>query len=347
MEVNVNALYEKRKVRLAIFGLTIAFIAAAANTTFQNFNVAASGVISGGFGTTLLASYVLSVFTLGICELMGGIIAVLFNVIVKGMPIAEYGRIWGVKSSRTILLASVISSPIATAAAVMAIAQCGSTYANCIIGLTPAITAILGMIILKEKTGVRVWFGIICSTVGVLIATFGPPEGVVNFYSGIALACVCPLAYAVENIISVHALDVSDSMLACPMYRMIGSAVLEFIICIIVCAVTGHLDWLTLILSLITSSPLCMLFLLCTAVFMAIQYNGTYASYAYCGATKASAILWTGTIWTIPIGFVMGAMHILDYSVTFQGIIGAIFVVVGIALVVAKPSELFSLRNTN
>lgn len=344
---NVKSLYENRKMHLAIFGLTLAFIAAVANTTFQNFNVAASGVISGGFPTTLLASYVLSVFTLGICELIGGIITVLFNVIIKGCPIAEYGRIWGVRSSRTILLSAILGGPIATAAAVMAIAQCGSTYANCIIGFTPALTAIFGMIVLKEKTGARVWFGIACSVIGVLIATFGPPEGVINFYSGIALACVCPVAYTLENLISVHAVDVSDPMLACPMYRMIGSAIIEFIICIVVCAVTGHLDWLTLILSLITSSPLCMLFLLCTAVFMAIQYNGTYTSYTYCGATKAAAILWTGTFWTIPVGFAMSAMHILDYSVTFQGIIGAILVVLGIILVVAKPSELFSLRNNN
>lgn len=345
MELNAKKLYESRKMHLAVFGLTIAFIAAVANTTFQNFNVAAQGIIQEGFASTLLASYVLSVFTLGICELLGGIIFILFNVIVKGCPLAEYGRILGVKSSRTILLSAILGGPIATACAVMAIAQCGSTYANCIIGLTPALTAIFGMIVLKEKTGARVWFGIICSIVGVLIATFAPPEGVVNFYSGIALACVCPIAYTLENIISTHAVDVSDPMLACPMYRMIGSAIIEFIICIIVCAVTGNLAWLGLILSLITSSPLCLVFILCTAVFMAIQYNGTYTGYTYCGATKATAILWTGTFWTIPVGFAMSAMNILDYNVTMMGIVGAVLVVAGIMLVVAKPSELFDLRN--
>lgn len=339
-----NELYNQRKMKIAIFGLTLAFGAAMCNTIFQNFSVAASGIIREGFVSTLLAAYVLSVLTLGICELIGGLITVGFNSS-RGVPLAEYGRVWGVKSSRTILLSAILGGPVATAAAVMAIALAGSTYANCVIGLTPVITAIFGIMFLKEKAGLRVWGGIIICTSGVILATLSPPEGVTNFYLGIAIVAICPIAYTAESIISTHAIDVSDPMLACPLYRMIGSAIMEFIIVIAVCAATGHLDWISLAFSIIFSSPMCMVFILCTGIFMAIQYNGTYTSYAYCGAIKASAILWTGTFWTIPIGFAMEAMGILDYNVTTLGIIGAVTVVVGIMLVVAKPSELFSLRN--
>jgi len=227
----------------------------------------------------------------------------------------------------------------------MAIAMCGSTYANAVIGLTPAVTVIFGMIFLKEKVGARVFIGIAICTAGVIIATLSPPEGVNNFYLGIIIVAICPLAYTLESIISTHAVDVSDPMLACPLYRMIGSAIMEFIIVIVVCAVTGHMAWITLALSILTSSPMAMVFILCTAIFMAIQYNGTYNSYVYCGAIKASAILWTGAFWTIPVGFTMQALHILEYNVTTLGMIGAVAVVFGILLVVAKPRELFSLRN--
>ena len=41
----------------------------------------------------------------------------------------------------------------------------------------------------------------------------------------------------------------------------------------------------------------------------------------------------------------MAAANILDYNVTVLGIVGAIVVVVGIMLVIAKPSELFNLRS--
>ena len=344
MNLKAKTLHEKRKMNLAIFGLTIAFVAAVANTTFQNFNVAATGIIQQGFYSTLLAAYVLSLLTLATCELIGGLLMVCFNLF-KGIPLAEYPRAWRVKSSRTILISAILGGPIATAAAVMAIALCGSTYANCVIGLTPVVTAIFGIIFLKEKAGARVWIGIIICTAGVIIATLAPPEGVTQFYTGIALVCICPIAYAIESIISTHAVDVTDPMIACPLYRMIGSAFIEFIIAICVCAVTGHLGWIALAFSILFSSPLCILFILCTAVFMCIQYNGTYTSYTYCGAIKGSAILWTGTFWTIPIGFTMSALGILPYNVTMLGIAGAVVVVIGIMLVVAKPSELFSLRN--
>ena len=345
MELNAKQLFEKRRMRLAIFGIAIAFVAAVANTVFQNFNVAASGIIAENFTDSLLATYVLSVLIIAIGEIIGGIIMILFNR-AKGTPVAEFGRALNVKSSRMILVSAIMGGPIGTACSVMAVSLCGSTYANCVVGLVPAITCVMGAIFLKEKTGVRVWIGVALCTIGVIIAAVSPPEGVTNFYLGIGIACIAPIAFAIENIISTHAVDVVDPMVACPLYRMLGSACMELIIVFVICAATGHLAWIALAFKAIFASPICMLFILCMAVFMCIQYNGTYTGYTYCGAIKASAILWTGTFWTIPVGFTMAAMNILDYNVTAMGIIGAIVVVVGIMLVIAKPSELFSLRST-
>ena len=345
MELDAKQLYQKRKMRLAIFGLIIAFAAAVANTVFQNFNVAASGIVGEKFTDSLLATYVLSVLLIAVGEIIGGIIMILFNR-AKGTPVSEFGRALRVKSSRMILISAILGGPIGTACTVMAVSLCGSTYANCIVGLVPAITCVLGAVFLKEKTGARVWIGVALCTIGVIIAAVSPPEGVTNFYLGIGIACIAPIAFAIENIISTHAVDVVDPMVACPLYRMLGSACIELIIVVVLCAATGNLCWIADAFSVICSSPLCILFILCMSVFMCIQYNGTYTGYTYCGAIKASAILWTGTFWTIPVGFAMSAMNILDYNVTAMGIAGAIVVVVGIMLVIAKPSELFSLRST-
>lgn len=338
------SLYESKKLRIATFGLTLAFIGAIFNVVFQNFNVAATSVIEDGLAGTLLAGYVLSVLALSLCEFIGGIMMMIFNTM-RGIPVAEYGRALSVKSSRTMLLSAVAAGPIGTACSVMAIAMCGSTYANCVIGMTPVFTAIFGILILKEKSGPRVWSGIIICIIGMLIAAFAPPEGVTNFYTGIAIAFICPLAFTAENIISAHVVDVVDPEIACPLYRMVGSAIIEFLVVVAVCVATGHLGWISLIFSLIFSHPLCILFLFLCGLSMAIQYNSTYVSYTYCGAIKAAAILWTGTFWTVPVGFAMAALHVLDYNVTPLGIVGAAVVVLGIVLVVAKPKELFDLRN--
>ncbi len=328
-------------MNLIIFGLVIAFFAAVANVVFQNFNVAATGIIGADLPTTLLASYVMSLLVVAICEFVGGILMVIFNA-VRGVPVAEFVRITKVKSSRTIIISSILGGPIATAAVMMAVALCGSTYANCMLGLAPIVSAILGVMFLKEKSGIRVWIGIAISVTGAVIAALAPPEGVENFYVGIALALVAPIAYGVESIISAHAVDTTDPMVAGPLYRMLASSCMEFIVVIGVCIAMGHLSWISTTFEIIVSSPLCLFFILMTAVFMSIQYNGTYAAYTYCGAIKATAILFTSTIWTVPVGFAFSGMHILDYSVTALGIVGAIIVVVGIMVVVAKPSELLS-----
>lgn len=61
---------------------------------------------------------------------------------------------------------------------------------------------------------------------------------------------------------------------------------------------------------------------------------------------KAALYMHSGSrTWTILVGFAMDAMGILPYHVTMVGILGAIVVVIGILLVVAKPSELLDLRS--
>lgn len=347
-DVNRNAeakkLYEDRKVRLAMLGLLMAWISALSLVVFQNFNVVATDRISGHFPQALLFTYVLTLVTLFFCEFCGGILMIIFNT-VRGVPLAEYLRIWRVRSSRTVLFSAALGGPLATACSIVGISFCGSTYGNCIIGLTPVVTAILGTVFLKEKTGIRVFAGIILTVAGVIIASVAPPEGVTNFYLGLLITAVAPVGYAVEAIISTHAIDVSDPLIVCPLYRMIGGGILELLCAAAVCVATGHIDWISQIFSLIFSEPVILLFLFLAIIFMTIQYNGIYVAYSYCGATRGSAILFSTPIWSIPIGMVMAKMGIISFSITTMGIIGAFVIVVGIMVVLAKPSELFNLRD--
>ncbi len=346
--VNIDArakkIYEDRKVRLAVLGLFMAWISALSLVVFQNFNVVATERISEQFADSLVFTYVLTLVTLFFCEFCGGILMIIFNT-VRGIPLAEYGRIWNVKSSRSVLCSAALGGPLATACSIVGISFCGSTYGNCIIGLTPVVTAILGTIFLKEKTGVRVFVGIIITVAGVVVASIAPPEGVTNFYLGLLVTLVAPIGYAIEAIISTHAIDVSDPLIVCPLYRMIGGGLLEMVFAIAVCLATGHMAWIAEIFTIIFTEPSVLIFLLLTTVFLTIQYNGIYVAYSYCGATRGSAILFSTPIWSIPIGMIMAKTGIISFSITTVGIIGAVVIVVGIFVVLAKPSELFNLRD--
>ena len=347
MEGNERLLqvYEKKQTKSIVFGLVVAFIAAMFLCVFQNFNVAASAMFEESFASGLLSVYFMCVMVLGVCEIGAAIMTVIFNRM-RGIPFAEIKRTWNVNSAKTIMISSIIAGPIGTASSLVAITLIGSTYANCIVGLHPVVTCFLGVILLKEKVNPRILAGIAIAVGGALIANFiGAPEGATNILLGVLIAAIGPIAFALEGVISTHAVDVTDPMIACPIFRLFMSGVFEVVICIGLVVITGHVEWIGLLFGLITSSPLCMLFLVCCMIGMVVQYNGTYSSYNYCGAVKAQAILCTGTFWTIPVGFIMGGLGIIDYAVTITGVIGAICVVIGILMVVAKPSELFNLRS--
>lgn len=348
MELTATQLYEKRKMNLAIFGLSIAIISSIANATFPIFNSTAMGLVAEDMSVAdkMVAMYVVTLLMVALCELLGGLITVVYNCF-TGYPLAEYGRVWKIKSSRMILISAILGGPIATACNMMATGFCGVTYTSCMVGLTPVVTAVLGAIFLKEKTGGRVIVGIVITVIGAIVATLAPPEGVTNFYLGIGLALVCPIAFALESIISTHAVDVCDPRTACPLYRMILSACMEIAIALVVCVATGHMAWFTGVFGTAFTSSRVIWFMILSAVFMAIQYNMTYTAYTYCGAIKASAILFSYSIWTIPVGLLLAACGVAPYAVTGLGILATIIVVIGIMLVIAKPSELFSLRDSN
>lgn len=339
-----HAIYQKKQFKMITFGLTIAFISAALNITFQNFNVAATSAVSGTLEDTVLATFFMSIMTLGMSEFLGGVITIIWNTI-RGIPLAEIGRNWHVKSGRMIIVSAIAAGPIGTGCSVVAISLCGSTYANCIIAMAPIVTAIISLFMLKEKISARAWVGVVISIVGAVVACNGAPENTPNFMLGIAIACVCPVAYALEGTFSAHGVDVTDPMLSCPMYRLIASGLIQAAVALVLAFATGHASWIGSLFSAITSSPLCMGMILATSITMFLQYNMAYCSFNYCGAAKSEAILWTGAVWSIPVGFIMQAAGVLPYSVTTFGIIGAVIVGIGIVIVVAKPSELFSIRS--
>lgn len=336
--------YEKKKIKLTVFGLLLSWFSSLSLVIFQNFNLMATEIIKTDYDNNLISGFVLTLITVSFCEYAGALIMIVYNTI-TGIPFAEYGRVWQVRSSRTILLSAIFGGPVATTCSMLGISLCGSTYGNCVIGLTPVLTAVLGTIFLKEKTGIRVIVGIVISVAGATLASIAPPAGVKNFYLGLIIVAFAPIGYSLEAIISTHAVDVSEPRVVCPLYRMIGGATIEMALAFTISLVTGHWNWMQAVFSVIFSDGTIMVFLLITAFFMCIQYNSIYSAYNYSGATRSSAILFSSPIWTIPIGIIMSRAGVMTYSVTMLGTTGAVVIVIGIIIVLAKPSELFNLRD--
>ena len=299
-----------------------------------------------GVGDRLLALYVVTLICVATAEILAAIFTMIFNSFNGRYPLAEYKRVLSIPISRTILISAILGGPIGTACNMIACKFCGVTYTAVIVGLTPVITAILGAIILKEKLGARAIIGILVVVGGCVVASLAPPEGIENFYLGIGIALCCPIAFAVESIISTHAVDVCDPRIACPVYRMIGAALIEILLALIVCACTGNMDIFGLSFATIFTTPKALLFMFFTSVFMAIQYNMTYTAYTYCGAVRAGSLLFAYSAFTIPVGALLGIVGVAEYHITGLAIIATIVTVIGIALVIGNPREIFTLRKS-
>lgn len=334
------------KIKLASFGMVMSAISAITLIAFQNFNAAAQGIVFGEFETNTLTNFMLVLVMLGICEGSGGIMVIIFNKVYNGIPLREYPRVWKVKTSRTVWLAGLIAGPLATACTVSGVYYCGSTYANIILTLTVVFCAIGGQIFLKERLNSRIYVGVILVVIGIIVAGWAKPEAIDSgvFYFGMALCLLAAIGFAAEAMISTHAMDICDPLELCGMYRMIGAAVLEIAIAVIVAAVSGTIPLLIAVVGYIFHSPLVLLLLLLTGFFQAWQYGLAYTSWHYCGAVRSNVLIWSTPIWSIPLGPLFDKMGILDYNVTMLAIVGAIVVVFGVVVVNCKPSELFNLR---
>ena len=351
--LNAQEAYQSKKIRLAKFGLFIAWISAITYPIYQNFNVAATSRVYNiaetvhsfiPFDSGILTTYLVTLVLLAMCEFTGGVLVVLFTLF-RGAPLREYRRLWETKSSRIVLVSAFSAGPVATACIVMGVNLAGSTYANIILSLTTVIIAIAGQIFLKENLNARVYVGIIIVIAGCILASYAPPVGVKNFYLGIIVTLIATIGFTVEAMVSTQAMDVTEPLEVCGLYRMIGGGIMEILIAIIFGAATGHLDLIAQTLRIVAASPLVALFIFLTACAMTFQYGCGYLCYNYCGAVRGSVIIYTTPIWSIPLGYLFSAMGILPYHVTPVAIIGSFVVVIGVILVLCKPSELFNLRN--
>lgn len=338
--------YADRKIKFAMMGIGMAFISAISLVTFQNFNATAQNIVYSEYDTGPATNFMLCLMLLSLCECTCRIIIAIFSKVRNGIPFREYGRLWNVKSSRIVLVSALVAGPVATACTVSAVTYAGSTYTNIILTLTVVLIAIGGRIFLKENTNARMFLGVILVLAGCAVASWSKPEAIESgaFYLGIMLALAAAVGFAVEAIISTHAMDVSDTLELCAMYRATGGAVLELSIALIFAAITGNLDIFGQALSFVFHTPAVMLFLLLTGIAMSFQYGLGYTCFNYCGAVRGNVIIYTTPIWSIPIGIIFTKIGLLDYQVTTLGVIGAFVVVLGVIVVNCKPSELFNLR---
>lgn len=262
----------------------------------------------------------------------------------------EYARTLKTKPGRIVCLGALFGGPIGMAGYLVGISLATPTYALAISATYPALGAILGVFILKEKITPRVWAGIIGCTVGAFIVGYVPPAGGIeqypHFYLGIALSFLPAIGWALEGVINTYGMDMVDPDIAIGI-RELTSFVVMFVVLLPIIALTGGesitAGWQIFVGAFAAVTP--AMWVAIAALSGGLSYLAWYRALNMTGVGRAMAFNVTYALWSIPFGFLLAVAQGSEFSVTPTAIAGALIITIGTILVVANPKELLKLRN--
>ncbi|MFA6448667.1 MAG: DMT family transporter [bacterium] len=254
----------------------------------------------------------------------------IYNACAGKLP--EIYRTLRVRPGLIVCLAALAGGPIGMTGYLLGIKHAGAAYAMAISAIYPAIGSLLAVIFLKESISRRAWAGILLCVCGAIVVGYSPPDAAMypHFKLGIAMAVLAALGWGGESVISAHGMDLIDPDIAINIRE--GVSFLSYIL-IVIPAIGGFGLMREALLNkpplLIAGAGLCG----------AASYLFWYKSLNMAGVGRGMALSVTYVLWAIVYSAIL-----TSYEITAHLIAGAILIFVGALLIVAKPSELLSLR---
>jgi drug/metabolite transporter (DMT)-like permease len=345
VNINQSNLLQRKNLRFVKWGI---FWCVAAGLTY-------------GFGSTFqtlayeyepfvtLGSVSLLMLPLLIASMQDLISAVL--VLIKNIQTGkqrEYLRSFVSKPARYIVLGSAFGGPIALGTYCTAIYFAGPVYPVAITAILPAAGAVLARIVLKEKISPRGWFGILLCVVGPLLITWQASPDLSAyplFYVGIILSVITAFGWAGEVVVSTAGMDFIDPEVAIGI-RFFISGALSFVAMVILGALPlGGMPGINPLRSIIefgASIPTsAVAMLIPAAIFCGYSYFFYYKGANMAGAARAAAINPLFVVSATVLG-----IFVWKTPLTWLFFVGLAIQLLGATLVIGKPRDLFSLRDT-
>jgi len=262
----------------------------------------------------------------------------------------EYVRTLRTRPGKLVCLAALCGGPVGMAGYLVGISLATPTYALAISATYPALGAILGVFILKERIVPRVWVGIIACTIGAFIVGYMPPEGGIEqypyFYLGIALCFLPVFGWALEGVIATYGMDMVDPDITVGIRGTFSFLVMLIIVLPVISMIGGEglaAGWKIFGGALAAGTP--AMWVAVAGLSGGLSQLAWYRALNMTGVGRAMAFNVTYALWSIPFGWLLAMAQGTGFTVTTTAIIGAVIITTGTILVVANPKELLKLRN--
>ncbi|NMM65350.1 hypothetical protein HBE96_22495 [Clostridium sp. P21] len=299
------------------------------------------GANTAGLSAFALA-YVVAALGNAINDSCSAIWAIIYSI-VKG-KFGDFLRCLNSKPGRVMILAALIGGPIAGTAYVVALQMAGSIVVP-ISALCPAIAAILGKILFKQKLDKRMAFGIlICVCASFLIGSTGfKGDASAKTFIGFGIAIVAALGWGFEGCVAGYGTSMIDYEIGICIRQVTSGIANLFIVVPVLAMLSGKIGLsFTLATQAFTSGPAMMWFIL-SGFFSVVTFMTWYAGNSMCGAGLGTACNGTysffGPLFCLLLLGVYGGMP--GWSLPSVAWIGAVIMMFGILIISMNPLDLF------
>lgn len=256
----------------------------------------------------------------------------------------DFFRCLKTKPGIVMICAALIGGPIASTAYVVAMQMAGSIVIP-ITALCPAIGAVLGRVLFKQKLNARMVFGIIvCVAASFMIGSTSigsdAPSG---RFLGVIIALIAALGWGIEGCIAGYGTSLIDYEIGITI-RQTTSGLTNLIILVpVMCAMGGNFGLsLKLIGQAISSGP-AMIFFAISGFFAVFAYSLWYKGNSMCGAALGMACNGAYSFWGpffcwIVLGIGFGQK---GWGLPAIAWIAAVVMVIGIFFIAVNPLDLF------
>jgi len=292
--------------------------------------------------STFAVIYVLGALGCGVNDTCSAVWAIVMAG-VRG-KLGDFFRCLNTKPGRMIMLAAIMGGPIANSAYVIGLAAAGSIIVP-ISALCPAIGAILGRVLYKQKLNKRMILGIVICVlssawIGISSISGGAQKGAMV---GIIAAIVAALGWGIEGCIAGYSTSMVDSEIGIAI-RQTTSGLSNLIIFIPVIAMIGGNAGLSFHLAgqAFTSGPAMIFFAvsgLCAYLSYMTWYKGSSMTGVALGMATNGTYSFFGPFccWII-LGVMLG---IKGWTLAPIDWVCAVFMAIGILIISMNPLDLF------
>ncbi len=231
-------------------------------------------------------------------------------------------------------LAALFGGPIAMTFYTLAIATGGAALTANVTAIYPILGTALAVLILKEKTGIQTWLGLVLCVGGICLMGYAPPgEQSVNIIGGILLAFIAAVGWATEGVVCGYGMKGGrvDPILAL-LIREITSGL---VYCLIVAPIflKGYASVFAGTRAIFLC-PSCALLLSVTALIGMTSFGLWYTAIDNIGAAKGLCLNVTYSLWSVLITLALSLVFPENFigSLSVYIIVGSLFMVAGVMM---------------